>query len=132
MQPVAYLGVLSDAEDAIYFDQLSKSKVVIPMRRIFPALCFIAILNIVALASDPQANAKFMPVSEVRPGMKGYAMTVFQGTKPERFEVEILGTVEGYQNPRQSIIISRLSGPLVDRTGVFAGMSGSPVYIDGK
>src|SRR5256714_4102518 len=102
------------------------------MRRIFAALCFIAILTVVALASDPDANAKLMPVSDVKPGMKGYGMSVFQGNKPERFEVEILGTLEGFQNPRQSIIIARLSGPLVDRTSVFAGMSGSPVYIDGK
>lgn len=100
------------------------------MRRIFAALCFIAILTMVALASDP--DAKLMPVSDVKPGMKGYGMSVFQGNKPERFEVEILGTLEGFQNPRQSIIIARLSGPLVERTSVFAGMSGSPVYIDGK
>lgn len=64
--------------------------------------------------------------------MKGYGMSVFQGTKPERFEVEVLGTLDGVPNPKQSIVIARLSGPLVDRTGVFAGMSGSPVYIDGK
>jgi SpoIVB peptidase S55 len=132
MQPVACIGVLSNAEDAIYYDLLGKCKVVTSMRRIFAALCFIATLTVVALASDPDANAKFMPVSDVKPGMKGYGMSVFQGTKPERFEVEILGTLEGFQNPRQSIIIARLSGPLVDRTSVFAGMSGSPVYIDGK
>src|SRR6185369_12452193 len=100
------------------------------MRRIFAALCFIAILTMVALASEP--DAKLMPVSDIKPGMKGYGMSVFQGTKPERFEVEILGTLEGFQNPRQSILIARLSGPLVERTSVFAGMSGSPVYIDGK
>src|SRR5436853_5698647 len=132
MQPVVGIGVLSNAEDAIYYDLLGKCKVVTSMRRIFAALCFIAILTMVALASDPDANAKLMPVSDVKPGMKGYGMSVFQGTKPERFEVEILGTLEGFQNPRQSIIIARLSGPLVERTSVFAGMSGSPVYIDGK
>jgi SpoIVB peptidase S55 len=113
-------------------DPLGKCKVVTSMRRIFAALCFIAILTMVALAANPDANANFMPVSEVKPGMKGYGMSVFQGTKPERFEVEILGTLEGFQNPRQSIIIARLSGPLVDRTSVFAGMSGSPVYINGR
>jgi len=73
-----------------------------------------------------------MPLEQVRPGMKGYGMSVFQGTKPERFEVEVLGTLDGMPNPKQSIVIARLSGPLVDRTGVFAGMSGSPVYIDGQ
>ena len=102
------------------------------MRRLFAALSLIAILTTMALASDSDANSKLMPVKEVKPGMKGYGMSVFQGNKPERFEVEILGTLEGFQNPRQSIIIARLSGPLVERTSVFAGMSGSPVYIDGK
>jgi hypothetical protein len=100
------------------------------MRRLFAALCFVAILAMAALASD--SSDKFMPVSDVKPGMKGYGMSVFQGTTPERFEVEILGKLEGFQNPRQPIIIARLSGPLVERTSVFAGMSGSPVYIDGK
>src|SRR5438105_8047151 len=85
MQPVACIGVLS--KDAIYCDLLGKCKVVTSMRRIFAALCFIAILTVVALASDPDANAKFMPVSDVKPGMNGYGMSVFQGTKPERFEV---------------------------------------------
>jgi hypothetical protein len=102
------------------------------MKQIFTLILLIAMLAAVALASDPKTNSNFMPVDQVKPGMKGYGMSVFQGTKPERFEVEILGTLDGFQNPRQSIIIARLSGPLVERTSVFAGMSGSPVYIDGK
>lgn len=106
------------------------------MTRILTAFCLSAALTAVlaagALASGPETNSKFMPVSEIKPGMKGYGMSVFRGTTPERFEVEILGTLDGFQNPKQSIIIARLSGPLVDRTSVFAGMSGSPVYIDGK
>jgi hypothetical protein len=102
------------------------------MKQIFTAILLIAMLVAVALASDPKPNSNFMPVSQVKPGMKGYGMSVFQGATPERFEVEILGTLEGFQNPKQSIIIARLSGPLAERTSVFAGMSGSPVYIDGK
>ncbi|MEK6407205.1 MAG: SpoIVB peptidase S55 domain-containing protein [Acidobacteriota bacterium] len=102
------------------------------MKHVFTAFCCIAILTVVALASDSASNPNLMPLDQVRPGMKGYGMSVFQGSKPERFEVEILGTLEGMPNPKQSIVIARLSGPLVDRTGVFAGMSGSPVYIDGK
>jgi hypothetical protein len=102
------------------------------MKQIFTLILLITMLAAVALASDPKTNSNFMPVDQVKPGMKGYGMSVFQGTKPERFEVEILGTLDGFQNPRQSIIIARLSGPLVERTSVFAGMSGSPVYIDGK
>src|SRR5436190_5859257 len=102
------------------------------MKHVLTAFCFLAILTSVALASDSTSNPHLMPLDQVRPGMKGYGMSVFQGSKPERFEVEVLGTLEGVPNPRQSLVIARLSGPLVDRTGVFAGMSGSPVYIDGK
>jgi hypothetical protein len=102
------------------------------MKRIFAAFFLLAMLTAVALASDPKPNMELMPVDQVKAGMKGYGMSVFQGTKPERFEVEVLGLLEGFQNPKQSIIIARLSGPLVERTSVFAGMSGSPVYINGK
>lgn len=102
------------------------------MKHVLTALCFLAILTVVALASESKSNPALMPLDQVRPGMKGYGMSVFQGSKPERFEVEVLGTLEGVPNPRQSLVIARLSGALVDRTGVFAGMSGSPVYIDGK
>lgn len=102
------------------------------MKQFSLALVFVALLGAAALASGPTSNGKFMAVEEVRAGMKGHGFSVFQGNKPERFEVEILGQLQGFNNPRQSIIIARLSGPLVDRTSVFAGMSGSPVYIDGK
>src|SRR5436190_12388851 len=102
------------------------------MKYLFSALCTIAVFTVVALASDPKPTANLMPLDQVKPGMKGYGMTVFRGSKPERFEVEVLGTLDGMPNPKQSIVIAMLSGPLVDRTGVFAGMSGSPVYIDGK
>jgi len=102
------------------------------MKHLLSALCILAVLTAVALASDSTTNPKLMPLEQVRPGMKGYGMSVFQGTKPERFEVEVLGTLDGMPNPKQSIVIARLSGPLVDRTGVFAGMSGSPLYIDGQ
>jgi hypothetical protein len=73
-----------------------------------------------------------MPVSEVREGMKGTARTVFRGTEPEEFNVEILGVVPGGIGPKQDLIVGRLSGGPADRTGVFAGMSGSPGYVNGK
>ena len=102
------------------------------MKHVLSALCTLAVLSVVALASEPTSNPKLMPLEQVRPGMKGHGMSVFQGTKAERFEVEVLGTLEGVPNPKQSLVIARLTGPQVDRTGVFAGMSGSPVYIDGQ
>ena len=81
-----------------------------------------------AEAADPRLFA----VEDLRPGMKGVARTVFSGTEPEEFGVEILGVLPGFPGPRQSAIIARLSGANVDKTSVFAGMSGSPVYIDGR
>jgi len=73
----------------------------------------------------------FMSADEVRPGMKGYGKTVFQGTKIEQFDVELLGVLKNFQ-PKQDMILARLSGGPLAKTGVIAGMSGSPVYIDGK
>jgi hypothetical protein len=81
----------------------------------------------------PTPNSKdFFPISEVRPGMRAVGYTVFTGSDPKPFEVEILGVLEGFPNPNQSAVISRLAGPDIQRTSVFAGMSGSPVYIDGR
>src|SRR5262245_2939282 len=76
-------------------------------------------------------TSQFMSVDEVRAGMKGYGRTVFQGTRIEQFDVELLGVLKNYQ-PKQDMILARLSGGPLARTGVIAGMSGSPVYIDGK
>src|SRR5437762_11153889 len=64
--------------------------------------------------------------------MKGVARTVFAGSEPQEFGVEILGVLPGFTGPRQSTIIARLSGANVDKTSVFAGMSGSPVFIDDR
>ncbi len=72
------------------------------------------------------------PLEDLRPGMKGVARTVFSGTETQDFGIEILGVLPGFTGPRQSTIIARLSGPNVDRTGVFAGMSGSPVFIEDR
>src|SRR2546421_1274058 len=78
------------------------------------------------------ADARLFPLEDVKPGMKGIARTVFKGTEPEEFGVEILGVLPGFPGPHQSAIIARLSGANAEKTGVFAGMSGSPVYIDGR
>ncbi len=85
-------------------------------------------------SSSPGTSTKkgFMPVSSVKEGMRGVAHTVFRGTEPEEFSVEILGVVPSAVGPGQDLIIGRLSGGPSERTSVFAGMSGSPVYIDGK
>jgi hypothetical protein len=84
------------------------------------------------VAAHKTNEAAYFPLQEVKAGQKGVAYTVFSGTVPEEFKVEVLGVLPGYPQPRQSIIIARISGTQAERTGVFAGMSGSPVYIDGR
>jgi len=83
-------------------------------------------------AAPRSSDARLLPLDDVRAGMKGVARTVFVGSDTEEFGVEILGVLPGFPGARQSTIIGRLSGSNVDRTGVFAGMSGSPVFIDGR
>jgi hypothetical protein len=83
-------------------------------------------------APGGSGKTAFMPVSELKEGMHGTARTVFRGSQPEEFNVEILGVIPGAIGPKQDLIVGRLSGGGADRTSVFAGMSGSPVYIDGR
>lgn len=72
-----------------------------------------------------------MPLSQVSKGMKGYGVTIFEGSKHERFDVEILGVLNNI-GPGQNLILARVDHPVVQRAGIIAGMSGSPVYVDGK
>jgi hypothetical protein len=80
---------------------------------------------------DP-APTKIMKVDDVRPGMKGVGYTVFQGTKPEPMGVEVLGVLRNLNGPKSDVVLVKLVGEKPEFTGVVAGMSGSPVYIDGK
>jgi hypothetical protein len=84
------------------------------------------------LSQSAAQKSDFFPLEDVKAGQKGIARTVFEGSEPQEFGVEVLGVLPGFPAPRQSVIIARLSGPLAERTSVFAGMSGSPVFIDGK
>jgi len=109
------------------------------MNRLFSVLSIFAmILVVTGIANAQRVVAPFangtplFPLEDIRPGMKGTARTVFSGTEAEDFGVEVLGVIPGFPGPRQSAIIARLSGANAERTGVFAGMSGSPVFIDGK
>lgn len=83
------------------------------------------------VAAALSAQVSFFPLRDVRAGMKGVGRSVFAGSRIEEFQVEILGVLEN-SGPKQSIILGRLSGAAMDRTGVLQGMSGSPVYIDGR
>src|ERR1700741_1454821 len=73
-----------------------------------------------------------MSVDEIRPGMVGIGRTVFDGTRVEEFKVNVLGVLENVIGTRRNLILARLEGGPLANTGVIAGMSGSPVYIDGR
>ena len=79
-----------------------------------------------------QTSSEFMDIKEVKPGMRGYGLTVFQGTQIDTFYVEVLGIMKNIFYAKHDLIMVRVSGPYVDDAGVIAGMSGSPIYIDGK
>ena len=84
-----------------------------------------------ALAAALSAQTALFPLKDIRPGMRGIGRTVFSGNKVDDFQVEILGVLDNV-GPKESLILARLSGGPLEHTGVMQGMSGSPVYIDGK
>jgi hypothetical protein len=111
------------------------------MRRIFfrgftAIFLLSALLSLTLLPSIVQAQTnkpvETIPVNEIHAGMHGVAYTVFQGTKPESMGVEVLGILKNANGPKGDIILVRLSGEKAEYTGVVAGMSGSPVYLNGK
>ena len=79
-----------------------------------------------------QANPPIFPLSDVRPGLKGVGRTIFEGDKIDEFQVDILGVLKNAIAPQRDLILARLSGGPLATTGVISGMSGSPVYVDGK
>jgi hypothetical protein len=91
-----------------------------------------AVLALGVLAVSPLAQVTHMPLEDLRPGMIGVGRTVFAGTKLEDFKVEILGVMRNVIGPKRNLVLARLEGGPLAKTGVIAGMSGSPVYIDGK
>jgi len=94
--------------------------------------CLLALGLIVLWLTSVPAATQFLPIGEVRPGMVGVGHTVFEGSKIEEFQVRILGVIRNIVGPRRDLILAKLEGGPLATTGVIAGMSGSPVYIDGK
>src|SRR5580698_756390 len=92
-------------------------------------LCFALSPISTAQTSRPTET---IPVNQIHAGMHGVAYTVFQGTKPEAMTEEVLGVLRNVNGPKGDVILVRLGGAKVEYTGVVAGMSGSPVYFDGK
>src|SRR6185437_528580 len=94
-------------------------------------LVYSVVLSSLCFAQDNKSVATF-PLSKIQAVMHGVAYTVFQGTKPEPMPVEVLGVLKNANGPKGDIILVRLGGAKAEYTGVVAGMSGSPVYFDGK
>ena len=82
-------------------------------------------------AASAHPGPGIFPVDSVKAGMTGYGLTVFEGTRIDTFQVTLLGVLRGYR-PGANLVLARAEGPYLERTGIIAGMSGSPVYIHGK
>jgi hypothetical protein len=98
------------------------------MKRLLFALFTSLALLVVSLPAAPP----YYPIDQVKPGMVGIGHTVWQGDKIEEFNVHIIGVLSNVIGPRRDLILAKLEGGPLAHTGVIAGMSGSPVYIDGK
>ena len=97
--------------------------------RAFASL-LMCLTSVAAFGVEPKVQ--IMPEEQVKTGMHGVAYTVFEGVLPEAMEVEVLGVLRDMAGPQADVILVRLHGAKVEYTGVVAGMSGSPVYIEGK
>ena len=89
------------------------------------------VLCVILFVSAGRTQEKMMPVSDIRTGMMGIGKTVFSGTKIEDFDFKVIDIIKNFK-PRRDLILVQLVGEHVEHTGVVAGMSGSPMYIDGK
>src|SRR5262252_3267774 len=106
----------------------------IPRPAVCAAVCALLALPLLPAASLERPRTGKVDIlreADLKPGMKGTAWTVFQGTEPEPVPVEIVGVLRNAWGPKQDIILGKMGGQAV-RTNVAGGMSGSPVYIDGK
>ncbi len=102
------------------------------MRRVILALVVLCFVLSPATQAQTPKPVETIPVEQIHAGMRGVAYTVFQGTKPESMDVEVLGVLKNANGPKGDVILVRLGGAKAEYTGVVAGMSGSPVYLDGK
>src|SRR3954451_16094368 len=106
------------------------------MKSLAPVVCVVLSLVAVAAPNVPAERPKagkteILKLADVKPGMKGRAWTTFEGLPPEPVPIDLIGIWKNAWGPRQDIILCRMGGRATD-TGVAAGMSGSPVYVDAK
>src|SRR5882762_2962573 len=97
-----------------------------------PRLLLIVFVTIVGGLARPSGETTQMGVKDIRPGMVGIGRTVFDGTHVEEFKAHIIGVLENVIGTHRSLILARLEGGPLANTGVIAGMSGSPVYVEGR
>lgn len=88
-------------------------------------------LSTLARADGRASRPDTLSVDQLKKGMKGYGLTVFEGTEPERFDVEVIDVLRDFR-PRQELILVKTIHPRLDVTKIVAGMSGSPIFVDGK
>jgi hypothetical protein len=101
------------------------------MRRLTRYLVVFAALARAVFAQQP-ADAAIIPLDDLKPGQQGEVWTVFQGTEPEPFKVQVTGVLRNALGPGKSLIVCELIDPRVQKMGAVAGMSGSPLYIEGR
>jgi hypothetical protein len=100
------------------------------LRLFFPFVAALLLIFCVPIHADDAAA--IFPLKDVKPGMKGVVYTIFQGDTIEKVDLVVIGVLENALGPKQDVILVQLLGEKVEHTGVVAGMSGSPVYFDGK
>lgn len=99
---------------------------------LFTACVVLAAAFFICSPSVAAAGPQIIPLSQIKPGMKGIGYTIFSGDKIQTFTVEVLGILPNLIGPKQDVVLVKLSSPEIAKSGVVAGMSGSPVYFDGK
>jgi hypothetical protein len=111
-------------------------KPIVPSHRLIPlsllagAACSAAVG--IGMAQVAPVPSDVLPLSEVKPGMQGYGLTVFSGTEPERFDIEIISTLRNFRPNQDLILIKTPNHPRLKVARTVAGMSGSPIYLNGK
>jgi hypothetical protein len=102
-------------------------------KRFLPLILLALTFGMIAIANaSADDRPPIIPLDQIKPGMTGVAYTIFAGDKIEPFNIEVIGILPNLLGPKQSIILVQLHGEKAEHAGVVAGMSGSPVYIDGK
>jgi hypothetical protein len=104
---------------------------IIPLAAVLGLLGASALAYSLAHAGGRAQRPDILPVNQVKRGMKGYGLTVFEGTRPEKFDVEVIDVLENFR-PRQALILVKTFHPRLEVAKVVAGMSGSPIYLEGK